>query len=84
LSLRGRFGVRVFALVPGGGCAAYLYECVSCAAGLTRIGWVLRHVAEESRRDRVNALVFVGDCVEENPDTLRLWSSSGAGAAEPS
>jgi len=43
---------------------------VSCAAGLTRIGRVLRHVAEEFRRDRVNALVFVGDCVEENPDTL--------------
>jgi hypothetical protein len=31
---------------------------------------VLRHAAGETRRRKVNALVFVGDAVEENADTL--------------
>lgn len=43
---------------------------VRCAAGLTQIGRVLAHAAAEARRDRVNALVFVGDCVEEDLDRL--------------
>jgi len=43
---------------------------VQCAAGLTQIGWVLRHALDEAARGRVNALVFIGDCVEEGPDEL--------------
>jgi len=43
---------------------------VSCAAGLTQIGRVLHHAEEESWRARANALVFVGDCAEENADEL--------------
>lgn len=43
---------------------------VHCAAGLTQIGRVLRHALEENGRGRVNALVFVGDCMEENADEL--------------
>jgi len=43
---------------------------VHCAAGLTQIGRVLQHALEENERQRVNALVFVGDCMEENPDEL--------------
>jgi hypothetical protein len=43
---------------------------VFCAAGLTQIGRVLRHALHEARRGKVNALVFVGDCVEENVDEL--------------
>lgn len=43
---------------------------VHCAAGLTQIGRVLRHALAEHQRGRVNALVFVGDCLEENPDEL--------------
>ncbi len=43
---------------------------VHCAAGLTQIRRVLQHGLEESRRKRVNALVFVGDSMEENPDEL--------------
>lgn len=64
--------------VLGFGCSPRYKEAnVLCAcmtgvtrtAGLSQIGWVLRHV-EESRRGKVNALVFVGDCVVENPDEL--------------
>jgi hypothetical protein len=39
---------------------------VYCAAGLTQIGRVLQHALEEAQRGKVNALVFVGDCIEEN------------------
>jgi len=43
---------------------------VFCAAGLTQIGRVLQHALEEAQRGKVHALVFVGDCVEENADEL--------------
>lgn len=43
---------------------------VQCAAGLTQIARILQHALDEGARERVNALVFVGDCVEENPDRL--------------
>lgn len=43
---------------------------VRCAAGLTQIGRVLRHALDERKRGRVDALVFVGDAVEENPDRI--------------
>lgn len=43
---------------------------VFCLGGLTQIGRVLRHAATEARRSRVNALVFVGDSIEESIDVL--------------
>lgn len=43
---------------------------VYCAAGLTQIARVLQRALEESQRGKVNALVFVGDCIEENADEL--------------
>jgi len=43
---------------------------VSCAGGLTQIARVLRHAQAETERGRVNALVFVGDCMEESRDEL--------------
>jgi len=43
---------------------------VRCAAGITQIGRVLSHAIAECKRKRVNALVFVGDCVEEPLDGL--------------
>ncbi|MCU0936177.1 MAG: VWA domain-containing protein [Gammaproteobacteria bacterium] len=44
---------------------------VSCRAGETQLVRVLRHTRSESAHRRVNALVFVGDCMEEEPDALR-------------
>ena len=38
--------------------------------GRTQIGKVLRHAAAESKRKKVNALVFVGDAFEENIDKI--------------
>jgi len=43
---------------------------VSCLGGYTQIGKVLRHTWQETQRKKVNALVFVGDCMEENVDAL--------------
>ncbi len=43
---------------------------VTCAAGETQIAAVLEHAIAETRRRKVNAVVFVGDCVEESVDRL--------------
>jgi len=43
---------------------------VRCLAGQTQIAKVLAHARDEARRGKVDALVFVGDCVEEDVDTL--------------
>jgi len=43
---------------------------VRCASGETQIANVLRHALAETARRKVNAVVFVGDAVEESPDAL--------------
>ncbi len=43
---------------------------VTCAAGMTQIERVLEDAIEEAKRGKVNALVFVGDCMEEDIDRL--------------
>jgi hypothetical protein len=45
-------------------------RAVSCAGGQTQIARVLEHALAETGRQRVNALVFVGDAMEENVDRL--------------
>jgi hypothetical protein len=43
---------------------------VACLGGKTQIGKVLRHALADSKRQKVNAIVFVGDCMEEDIDKL--------------
>ncbi len=43
---------------------------VSCLGGQTQIERLLHHVLREARAERVNALVFVGDALEEKLDPL--------------
>jgi hypothetical protein len=43
---------------------------VFCLGGNTQIEKVLRHALEEARAGKVDALVFVGDCMEEHVDRL--------------
>jgi hypothetical protein len=45
-------------------------RAVSCVGGETQIGRVLEHAIAETKRQRVHALVFVGDAMEENADHL--------------
>ncbi len=47
-----------------------LMQTVRCLAGQTQIERVLRHAVREARARRVNAVVFVGDCMEEEVDRL--------------
>lgn len=49
---------------------ARLMRSVGCQGGLTQIGKVLAHTRDESRRRKVNALVYVGDSMEEDVDGL--------------
>ncbi len=43
---------------------------VFCLGGHTQIRKVLQHAIDETKRKAVNAVVFVGDCVEEDVDLL--------------
>ncbi len=43
---------------------------VSCLGGHTQIAKVLRHALAETRVRKIDALVFVGDCLEEDVDHL--------------
>lgn len=43
---------------------------VVCRAGETQIRKVLQHTVNEAQKERIGALVFVGDCIEENVDSL--------------
>ena len=43
---------------------------IDCRGGQTQIGKVLAHARSETERQKIQALVFVGDAMEENPDTL--------------
>jgi len=43
---------------------------VACLGGQTQIRKVLRHAIKETRARKVDALVFVGDCMEEDIDEV--------------
>src|SRR5271155_4719742 len=45
-------------------------SAVSCLGGETQIERILSHALAETKRQRVNALVFVGDAMEEGVDRL--------------
>jgi hypothetical protein len=43
---------------------------VRCLGGQTQVGRILRHALKETSKERVNAVVFVGDCFEEDVDQV--------------
>ena len=47
-----------------------LMTAVHCMAGETQIKKVLRHALNETKKQSVDALIFIGDCVEEDVDAL--------------
>ncbi|MGI9384703.1 MAG: VWA domain-containing protein [Methyloligellaceae bacterium] len=49
---------------------ARLMTQVSCQGGYTQIGKVLTHARRETEETPINALVYVGDCMEEDIDQL--------------
>ena len=49
-----------------------LMRSVSCAAGATQISRVIKHALDETQQSSVQALVFIGDCVEEDAEELAI------------
>ena len=49
---------------------ANLMTSVECRGGHTQIGKVLKHARKEASKAPVQAVVYVGDCMEENIDSL--------------
>jgi hypothetical protein len=43
---------------------------ISCRGGETQIGKVLAHAARQGAKEKIDALVFIGDAMEENADRL--------------
>jgi hypothetical protein len=43
---------------------------VACEGGFTQMRKVLTHARRESKKAKVNAVVYVGDCIEEDIDEL--------------
>jgi len=43
---------------------------VTCLGGHTQIAKILKHAIAETKQHKINAVVFVGDCLEENIDDL--------------
>lgn len=67
---RGHGECRASRWVADPAALARLMTTVDCRGGYTQIGKVLSHVRTESARQRVSALVYVGDCMEEQIDDL--------------
>lgn len=70
LFYRGFGECRASAWLRSGEELVRLMGSVRCLAGKTQIARVLRHAAAEARRRPVQALVFIGDCMEEDVDEL--------------
>ena len=49
---------------------ARLMSAVRCLAGRTQIGRLLRYAGDQRRETRLDAVVFVGDCCEEDVDQV--------------
>ena len=67
---RGLRECKASAFVSGGAGLDRLMSRIRVEGGNTQIGRVLSHAADEARRARTGALVFVGDSVEERVDPL--------------
>jgi hypothetical protein len=49
-----------------------LMSSIECRGGHTQIGKVLSHALKETVREKVNALVYIGDAMEEKIDDLSV------------
>ena len=61
---------RASGWVAGAEKLAELMSAIDCRGGHTQIGKVLSHARQEYGKQRVQALVFVGDAMEEKIDDL--------------
>ena len=67
---RGLGECRASHWVSNAGRLAGLMEQIDCRGGHTQIGKIIAHATRETQRNKVQALVFVGDAMEEKLDDL--------------
>jgi hypothetical protein len=67
---RGLNECRASGWVAGSDKLAALMSAIDCRGGHTQIGKVLSHARKESAKQRAQAVVFVGDAMEEKIDDL--------------
>src|SRR5262245_6084254 len=73
---RGLGECRASRWMSNSGQLAKIMSQVMCRAGETQIEKVLAHAAKETKLLKVSALVFVGDALEENPNTVLSAASA--------
>lgn len=69
---RGLGECRASAWVSEANTMLRLMRQVECVGGHTQVERVLKHTLAEGRERRINALVYVGDCLEESPDDVAM------------
>ena len=67
---RGFGECRASRFVADTGALKNLMTRIDCRGGRTQIGKVLAHALKETAREKVNALVYIGDAMEEEIDLL--------------
>ncbi|WP_018687632.1 hypothetical protein [Ahrensia kielensis] len=67
---RGSGECRASRWVRSGDDLATMMSKIDCRAGHTQINKVLKHAIDENANVPINALVYIGDAMEENPDDL--------------
>ncbi len=67
---RGIGECKASGFVRDAGRLAEMMMRIECRGGRTQIGKVLSHAARASRSEKVAAVVYVGDCMEESVDDL--------------
>lgn len=67
---RGAGECRASRFVGDTGTLKGLMTKIDCRGGHTQIGKVLAHALKETERERVNAMVYIGDAMEEGIDDL--------------
>jgi hypothetical protein len=70
LYFRGLGECRASKWVEDGAALAKLMTGITCQGGNTQIGKVLAHARAEHARGKINAIVYVGDAMEEGVDRL--------------
>jgi len=65
---RGEFEASEWTTTPSA--LASRMRDVKTRSGFTQLKRVLAHACDEARRTKVGALVYVGDCLEENPEAV--------------
>lgn len=69
---RGHGECKASPWVSEAGAMLRLMRQVECVGGHTQIERVLKHTIGETREHKVNALVYVGDCLEEAHDDVAM------------